>query len=44
VTVVVQPNGGVTPAAARQAVAVTVEEVAPAELTVSLMAMVQVTW
>jgi hypothetical protein len=39
-----QPNGGVTPAAARHAVAVTVEAAAPAELTVSLMAMVQVTW
>jgi hypothetical protein len=44
VTVVVQPEGGVTPAAARHSVAVTVDETAPAELTVSLMAMVQVTW
>jgi hypothetical protein len=44
VTVVVQPEGGVTPAAARHAVPVTVEEVAPAALTVSSMVMVQVTW
>jgi hypothetical protein len=44
VTVVVQPRGGVTPAAAKQAVAVTVEESAPAEVTVLSMAMVQVTW
>jgi hypothetical protein len=44
VTVVVQPEGGVTPAAAKHAVAVTVEEVAPADDTLSSMVMVQVTW
>jgi hypothetical protein len=44
VTVVVQPDGGVTPAAARHAVAVTVEELAAAAVTVLSMVMVQVTW
>ena len=43
-TVVVQPEGGVTPAAARHAVAVTVEELAPAAVTVLAIVMVQVTW
>ncbi|MHB1535084.1 MAG: hypothetical protein ACYC1D_10880 [Acidimicrobiales bacterium] len=44
VTVVVQPNGGRTPAAAMQAVAVTVELVAPVAVTVLSMVIVQVTW
>jgi hypothetical protein len=44
VTVVVQPEGGVTPAAAKHAVAVTVDEETPAEVTASAMVMVQVTW
>jgi hypothetical protein len=43
VTVVVQPKGGSTPAAAKHAVAVTVEVVAPAEVTVLSMTMVQLT-
>src|SRR5580658_8504875 len=37
VTVVVQPEGGRTPAAARHAVAVTVDDSAPADDTVLLM-------
>jgi len=44
VTVVVQPKGANTPAAARHAVAVTVELVAPAAVTVFTTATVQVTW
>lgn len=44
VTVVVQPNGGSTPAAAKQAVAVTVELLKPAEVTVLAMLIVHVTW
>ena len=43
VTVVVQPKGGSTPAAAKHAVAVTVDEAAPAEVTVFAMVMVQFT-
>ena len=43
VTVVVQPKGGRTPAAAKHAVAVTVDETAPAAVTVLAMAMVQFT-
>jgi hypothetical protein len=43
VTVVVQPKGGSMPAAAKQAVAVTTEDAAPAEVTVFAMVMVQVT-
>src|SRR5580700_5790217 len=39
VTVVVQPAGGSTPAAAKHAVAVMVELVAPAEVTVLVIAM-----
>lgn len=42
VTEVVQPEGGKTPVAARHAVAVTVDEVAPAEVTVLAMLIVQV--
>jgi hypothetical protein len=42
-TVVVQPKGGSTPAAARQAVAVTVELVAPDAVTLLSIVMVQVT-
>ena len=41
VTVVVQPAGGSTPAAAKHAVAVIVELVAPAEVTVLVIAMLQ---
>jgi hypothetical protein len=41
VTVVVQPAGGSTPAAAKHAVAVIVELVAPAEVTVLVMVMLQ---
>jgi hypothetical protein len=43
VTVVVQPEGGRTPAAARHAVAVTVDDSAPADDTVLLMVIVQLT-
>jgi hypothetical protein len=43
VTVVVQPKGGRTPAAAKQAVAVTTDEAAPADVTLFAMVMVQVT-
>jgi hypothetical protein len=43
VTVVVQPNGGKTPAAARQAVPVIVDDAAPAAVTVLAMLMVQFT-
>ena len=43
-TVVVHPEGGNTPAAARQAVAVIVELVAPAAVTVLTISRVQVTW
>lgn len=43
VTVVVQPKGGRTPAAAKHAVAVTVEDTAPAEVTVLSMVMLQFT-
>ncbi|MHB1582197.1 MAG: hypothetical protein ACYCU7_03295 [Acidimicrobiales bacterium] len=42
-TVVVQPEGGSTPAAAKQAVAVTVELVTPWAVTVLSMVKVQVT-
>ena len=42
-TVVVQPNGGSTPAAARQAVAVTTEKVTPVVVTVLSTSIVQVT-
>jgi hypothetical protein len=44
VTVVMQPEGGVTPAAAKHAVAVTVDEETPAAVTASAMVTVQVTW
>jgi len=43
VTVVVQPKGGSTPAAAKHAVAVTVDEEAPVEVTELSTVMVQVT-
>jgi len=43
VVVVVQPEGGRTPAAARHAVAVTVDEVAPLEVTVLSTLTVHVT-
>jgi len=43
VTVVVQPEGGSTPASARHAVAVTVELVTPEEVEVLLIVMLQVT-
>jgi hypothetical protein len=43
VTVVVQPKGGTTPAAARHAVPVIVELETPAEVTVLSMVIVQVT-
>jgi hypothetical protein len=42
-TVVVQPEGGSTPAAAKHAVAVTVEEETPADVTVLSIVMVQFT-
>jgi hypothetical protein len=42
-TVVVHPEGGSTPVAARHEVAVTVDEVAPAAVTVLSMVIVQVT-
>ena len=42
-TVVVQPEGGNTPAAAKQVVAVTVELVAPGEVLVFTIVRVQVT-
>ncbi|HWG72632.1 MAG TPA: hypothetical protein VG184_01110 [Acidimicrobiales bacterium] len=42
-TVVVQPEGGSTPAAARHAVVVTVELVSPSEVTVLSITTVQVT-
>jgi hypothetical protein len=44
VIVVLQPKGGSTPAAARHSVAVTVELVAPCEVTVFSIVMLQVTW
>ncbi len=44
VTVVVQPNGGSTPAAAKQTVAVTVELVALRAVIVFSIVRVQVTW
>jgi len=43
VTTVVQPEGGRTPATAKHAVAVIVEEVAPDEVTVLAIVMVQLT-
>jgi hypothetical protein len=43
-TVVVQPWGGSTPAAAKHAVAVTVEELTLAAVTVFVMVTVQDTW
>src|ERR1019366_4794610 len=43
-TVVVQPKGASTPAAARHSVAVTTELVAPAAVTVLTTVTVQVTW
>ncbi|MHB1930567.1 MAG: hypothetical protein ACYCUG_14335 [Acidimicrobiales bacterium] len=44
VVVVVQPEGGRTPAAARHAVAVTVDDGAPLAVTVFWTETVQVTW
>jgi hypothetical protein len=44
VVVVVQSAGGRTPAAARHAVAVTVDYVVPLEVTVLSTVTVQVTW
>jgi len=44
VIVELQPKGGSTPAAARHAVAITVELVAPCEVTVFSIVMLQLTW